>query len=445
MALMAFDEYFKKYNGVGIDYDKKWSFQCFDLANDYCVKVLGGKAFVGMYAWEIYENFENQPSKNLFTRIPNTPEFVPRKGDIIVWAKSLNGEAGHVAICDGVGDTAYFYSYEENWDGMCHPTERVKHNYNHVLGVLRPKNLNTITVKSIVPEVKKVSKTYKGIDLSRYQGKPDFAKVKYKVDFVIMQAGYGKYSSQVDSSFEYNYAGCKNNGIPSGVYWYSYARNETEALAEAKACMEVIKGKKFEYPIYIDLEENLGALGKTVVSKIATAFCNELEKNGYYTGIYMSRSPAQSYLTDEVAKRYTLWLAEYNTQLNWNGDVGIWQYSSTGLVDGILGNVDMNTSYIDFPTIIKNGGKNGYTKKTEEKVLDNTGFKKGDKGYQALALKTLLKLAVDKKIVDGKLDNTTGLGGGSVKVVNALLKKWGYKQNGIAGVNFINKIYKALK
>lgn len=147
MALMTFDEYFKKYNGVGIDYDKKWSFQCFDLANHYCANVLGGKAFVGMYAWEIYENFNNQPSKNLFTRIANTPEFVPKKGDIIVWSKSLNGEAGHVAICDGVGDTTYFYSYEQNWDGMCHPTERVRHNYNHILGVLRPKDQTQITGK----------------------------------------------------------------------------------------------------------------------------------------------------------------------------------------------------------------------------------------------------------------------------------------------------------
>lgn len=144
MALMTFDEYFKKYNGKGIDFDGQYSFQCFDLANDYCVKVLGGKAFVGMYAWEIYQKFSNQPSKDLFTRIANTPEFVPQKGDIIVWGQSLNGEAGHVAICDGVGDTTYFYSYEQNWDGMCHPTERVKHNYNHVLGVLRPKDQSKI-------------------------------------------------------------------------------------------------------------------------------------------------------------------------------------------------------------------------------------------------------------------------------------------------------------
>ena len=117
---------------------------CFDLANDYAVKVIGAKPFVGMYAYEIYTNFANQPSKDMYIRIANTPDFIPQKGDIIVWSKALNGTAGHVAVCDGIGDTTYFYSYEENWDGMNHPTERVRHNYNYILGVLRPKDQSRI-------------------------------------------------------------------------------------------------------------------------------------------------------------------------------------------------------------------------------------------------------------------------------------------------------------
>lgn len=430
---------------------------CFDLANDYCVKVLGGKAFIGMYAWEIYENFNNQPSKNLFTRIANTPEFVPQKGDIIVWAKSLNGKAGHVAICDGVGDTTYFYSYEENWDGMNHPTERVRHNYNHVLGVLRPKDQTQIIGKRATTtdnSTKTKSTTLKGIDISHYQGKPDFSKVKNDVDYVILQVGYGRYVNQKDSEFERNYAECKKYGIPVGVYHFSYAKSIVEAQAEANACLEMIKGKQFEYPIYYDLEVGLDSLGKSLVSSIATTFCTALEKAGYYTGIYISRSPAQLYLTKEVAQRYALWLAEYNSMCNYDGSYGMWQYSSTGRVSGINGDVDMDYCYVDYPTIIKNAGLNGYKKPEptptpqptpEKKELDTSGYKEGDKGYQALALKTLLKLAIDKGIVSGKLDDTTGLGGGSIKVVNELLDKWGYKQNGIAGENFINRIYKELK
>lgn len=450
---MTFDEYFKKYNGVGIDYDGKWSFQCFDLANHYCVNVLGGKAFVGMYAWEIYENFNNQPSKNLFTRIPNTPEFIPQKGDIIVWAKSLNGKAGHVAICDGVGDTTYFYSYEENWDGKCHPTERVKHNYNHVLGVLRPKDQTKVLGTTETKGEKKMTKL-KGIDISRYQGSPDFSKVKNEVDYVIVQAGYGRYTNQKDSSFERNYSECKKHGIPVGLYWFSYALSVADAKKEAETCLEVIKGKQFEYPIYFDIEGS--ALSGDVSGK-CKAFCDVIEKAGYFAGIYISRSPAQTYLNKDVASRYALWLAEYSPNCNYNGDYGMWQYSSTGKINGISGDVDMNYCYVDYPAIIKSVGLNGYKKQTasenattttttsEVKTLDSAGFKKGDKGYQALAFKSLLKLAVDKKIVEGKMDDTSGIGNGCIKVINALLKKWGYKQTGVAGTNFINKLYKELK
>ena len=451
---MTFDEYFKKKVNTYTDYDGVYGVTCFDLANDYCTNVLGGKAFVGKYAWEIYVKFDNQPSKNLFTKIANTPEFVPQKGDIIIWAQSLNGDAGHVAVCNGEGDTTWFKSYEQNWTGNGDCCILIKHNYNHVLGVLRPKDQSMITGTKTETKGDKKMSTTKGIDISRYQGNPDFAKVKKDVDFVIMQAGYGRYTNQVDSSFERNYAECKKHGIKCSVYWFSYASSVEDAKREAKVCLEVIKGKQFEYPIYFDIEGS--ALSGDVSGK-CKAFCDVIEKAGYFAGIYISRSPAQTYLNKDVASRYALWLAEYSPNCNYNGDYGMWQYSSTGKINGISGDVDMNYCYVDYPNIIKSAGLNGYKKQTisetttattttsEVKTLDSAGFKKGDKGYQALALKSLLKLAVDKKIVDGKMDDTSGIGNGCVKVINALLKKWGYKQNGIAGTNFINKLYKELK
>ena len=156
MALMTYDEYFKQNKGKYIDFDGAYGVTCFDLANDYTVKVIGGKPFVGMYAWQIYENFNSQPSKDLFTRIANTPSFVPQKGDIIVWSAGLNGEAGHVAVCTGDGDTSWFRSYEQNWDGCGECCTLHDHNYNYILGVLRPKdqlrikttNKNTNTTKN---------------------------------------------------------------------------------------------------------------------------------------------------------------------------------------------------------------------------------------------------------------------------------------------------------
>ncbi len=276
-----------------------------------------------------------------------------------------------------------------------------------------------------------------GIDISRWQGKPDFSRLKTEVDFIILQAGYGRYSSQKDSEFERSYAECKKYGIPVGVYWYSYAKSNADALVEARACMEVIAGKRFEYPIYYDLEEGLGALGRALVSSIATAFCDALEKAGYFSGIYISRSPAQSYLTDEVCKKYALWLAEYGSTLNWSGAVGMWQNSSTGRFTGISGNVDTDFCYEDYPKMIKSAGLNGYPKPEALKELDKPAeawWKHGDKLDHGLyAVKRRMKA-----LGYGYLDLAGGFGGGTEKAVNDLLRLWGYKQTGIIGKNFVD-------
>ena len=141
---MIFDDFVKKYLGKGIDYDKAHGVQCFDLANQYCKDVVGCCGFSGLYAHMIYNNFNTQPNRSYFTRFANTPEFVPKKGDIAVWSASLNGKAGHVAVCTGEGNTSYFYSLDQNWTGNNDPCTKVKHNYNCVLGFLRPKNQTKI-------------------------------------------------------------------------------------------------------------------------------------------------------------------------------------------------------------------------------------------------------------------------------------------------------------
>ena len=124
-----FDKFFAERLNKGIDVDGNGVY-CFDLANDYSVNLIGGKNFIGEGAYEIYTNFANQPGKELYERIPNTPEFVPIKGDIMVWGQSL-GKWGHVAICNGKGDTTWFESYEQNWTGNNDPVALIKHNYNH--------------------------------------------------------------------------------------------------------------------------------------------------------------------------------------------------------------------------------------------------------------------------------------------------------------------------
>lgn len=199
-----------------------------------------------------------------------------------------------------------------------------------------------------------------GIDVSLHNGNIDWQKVK--TDFCIIRAGYGKSISQKDRNFERNYAGAKAAGIPVGAYWYSYALTPAEAEAEARVFLQAIAGKQFEYPVWLDIEEASQLhTGKKNVSSIIRAFCSVMESAGYWVGVYASRSVIQSYFEDEVQKRYSIWAAEWANALHYEG-AAMWQRSEKGRVDGIEGNVDLDISYVDFPSAIKEAGKNGYTK-----------------------------------------------------------------------------------
>ena len=216
----------------------------------------------------------------------------------------------------------------------------------------------------------------KGIDVSRHQGNINWGHVN--ADFAIIRAGYGREVSQKDAQFENNYAGCKSNSIPVGCYWYSYALDVEDAKKEAKACLEVIKGKTFEYPIYFDVEEaDQAKLSKTQMSAIVKAFCDELEAAGYWVGIYSYASFLKAHISPEVRARYAVWVAHTDTaKPNYDGNYGIWQYSHTGRVNGIQGNVDLNYCYLDYPTSIKNAGLNGFKKSTTETNNNNVSTNK---------------------------------------------------------------------
>ena len=208
----------------------------------------------------------------------------------------------------------------------------------------------------------------KGIDVSYAQGVIDWEKVKAsgKVSFALIRAGFGKIlKNQVDDYFEENYAGCQKSGIPCGAFWYSYATSAAEARQEASVCLQVLQGKQFAYPIYFDLEEKKQfALGKQVCSEMVEAFCSTLEQAGYYAGLYCSTFYLENYVTESVRNRYTVWCADYSGECGYSGDYGIWQ-KGCGTISGINGDVDLDECYIDYPTIIKNAGLNGFTKATQ--------------------------------------------------------------------------------
>ena len=204
----------------------------------------------------------------------------------------------------------------------------------------------------------------KGIDISVHNGNIDWERVKNAgIQFAILRAGYGKLASQKDKQFENNYSGAKAAGVPIGAYWYSYATTPDEARQEAEVCVSILAGKQFEFPIFFD-QEGKAALdtGKANCSAMVRAFCEVLEKNGYWVGLYTSRSMLSTHIEDDIKTRYALWVAEWGSKLNYSGAVGIWQYSKKGGVDGITGNVDLDMAYVDYATKVKAAGKNGYGK-----------------------------------------------------------------------------------
>lgn len=209
----------------------------------------------------------------------------------------------------------------------------------------------------------------RGIDVSRYQENIDFSKVAASgIEFVIIQAGYGHDISQKDPYFEQNYAAAKAAGLKVGAYWFSYASDPEDARKEAAVCAEAVKGKQFDYPIYYDLENDESSnyfpfsKGRDHCSALVTAFCTELEKHGYFAGLYISRVPLQTHISADVARRFALWIAEYGDKCNYNDTYGMWQYTSTASVPGINKGVDADICYIDYPAQIKAAGLNGFPK-----------------------------------------------------------------------------------
>ena len=212
------------------------------------------------------------------------------------------------------------------------------------------------------PETKNL---LKGIDVSYAQGVIDWEKVKASglVDFAILRAGYGKETSQIDDQFSRNYTACKQLGIPVGAYWYSYATTVAEAEQEANVCLQIIQGKQFEYPVAFDIEE---ARCLPQADAISTTFCTALENAGYYTAIYTFKSALESNFSAAVKNRYDIFLSHIGVQqTDYAGDYGLWQYSWTGCIPGISGDVDLDYAYKDYPTMIQNAGLNGFTKVTQ--------------------------------------------------------------------------------
>ena len=196
----------------------------------------------------------------------------------------------------------------------------------------------------------------KGIDVSSWQKNIDWEKVKADgIGFAILRCGYGQdIKSQDDNTFKRNADECTRLGIPFGVYLYSYAINTQSAESEADHVLRLIKGYKLDYPVFYDLEDEktTGKCSNKLIADMSEVFCKKIEDAGYKVGIYANLYWFNNKLTDTRFNQWDRWVAQYNKECQYKGEYTMWQYSSSGKVNGISGNVDMNYCYVDYPSII---------------------------------------------------------------------------------------------
>ena len=191
----------------------------------------------------------------------------------------------------------------------------------------------------------------KGIDVSHYQGAIDWAKVRAAgFEFAFIKATQGTAYSKVDY-FRNNAPVALGSGLEVGAYHYGTFSNVPEAIAEARYFLSVVKDFRLTYPLVLDLEENKQGVSKQQLTDAAIAFLEVIENAGYFAVLYTGKNFLETQLDESRLKPYALWVARYNSELGRSAD--IWQYTSSGKVDGISGNVDMNISYRDFATEIR--------------------------------------------------------------------------------------------
>ncbi|MCC3867427.1 GH25 family lysozyme [Terrisporobacter mayombei] len=233
------------------------------------------------------------------------------------------------------------------------------------------------------------STAIKGIDVSYHQGDIDWEKVKNSgVKFAIIRAGNG---TTEDIKFKANIEGALNAGIEVGIYWFSNAYTVNSVKDEAQKCIEVISPYKNElsFPVFFDYEEytiksaqdNKVNLSLSSVSNICETFLSKLKSNGYKCGIYTNKTVSKFYLSDNLRNYYDFWIAQYSDKCNYWGKYIMWQYSQSGKVDGISGNVDLNYYYKSNPINISKTTIDSISnqKYTGSKISPNISIKYNNK------------------------------------------------------------------
>lgn len=213
----------------------------------------------------------------------------------------------------------------------------------------------------------------KGIDVSEFQGKIDWEKVKNDgIEFAILRCGYGMdFSNQDDVEYERNVNECERLGIPYGVYLMSYANTVEKARSEAEHVLRLIEGRKISLGVWHDIEDNgtSGAINKETLTNIINTFCNTIKNAGYKVGVYASLNWLENKIEKTIKDNYDIWVAQYYSKCEYEGKYVMWQHTSSGKVNGISTNVDMNILYEDLPVINNNDNNNSETNNSKEEIV----------------------------------------------------------------------------
>lgn len=194
-----------------------------------------------------------------------------------------------------------------------------------------------------------------GIDVSKWNGTIDWNAVKNSgVSFVIIRCGYRGSTSGVlveDSKFKSNIQGAQAAGLKVGIYFFTQAVNEVEAVEEASMVIGLIRNYSIAYPVFIDTEQSGGRgdkIDRATRTAVCVAFCETIKSAGYTPGVYASKSWYNDNLSYGSISGYRIWLAQYASAPSFSNRYDIWQHSEKGSVSGISGKVDLNISYMGY-------------------------------------------------------------------------------------------------
>ena len=222
----------------------------------------------------------------------------------------------------------------------------------------------------------------KGLNLSQHNGTVNFDKVKADgYSFVILRIGYRGYGYgdiMKDTKFNEYYTLARRAGLKIGVYFFTQAINEKEAIEEAEWTIKQLGTLRLDYPVYIDQEwstspSRTGRADKNTVranTDVCKGFCKRVEELGWYAGIYMSLSWLQTKVYYKELIQYDKWIAKWSLvkPTTAYGVYGMWQNSNNGSTSGARGRVDVNKAYYNYPQIMKDKGLNNYSRKVKYNI-----------------------------------------------------------------------------